>query len=125
MANLFPDHADLYHTGIVLHDLERAKAELSGQLGIAWGRPGRVGTTGRARQRSGEAQARLRLQRAPAPYGAGPGHSRNAVAGPAAGERPPPRVLVRRRPSHVRGAGPRAACHSLRETLFGQDLAMD
>ena len=34
MANLFPDHLDLYHTGIVVHDLERAKADLSGQLGI-------------------------------------------------------------------------------------------
>ena len=36
MANLFPDHADLYHTGIVVHDLERAKAEMSEQLGITW-----------------------------------------------------------------------------------------
>ena len=40
MANLFPDQADLYHTGIVVHDLERAKAELSEQLGIAWGTQG-------------------------------------------------------------------------------------
>lgn len=40
MPNLFPDHADLYHTGIVVHDLERAKAELSEQLGIAWGLQG-------------------------------------------------------------------------------------
>jgi hypothetical protein len=37
VANLFPDHADLYHTGIVVHDLERAKAEMSEQLGITWG----------------------------------------------------------------------------------------
>jgi hypothetical protein len=46
MANLFPDHADLYHTGIVVHDLERAKAELSEQLGITWGvqLAARVGT---------------------------------------------------------------------------------
>ena len=29
MATLFPDHADLYHTGIVVHDLEKAKAEMS------------------------------------------------------------------------------------------------
>lgn len=31
MATLFPDHADLYHTGIVVHDLEKAKAEMSEQ----------------------------------------------------------------------------------------------
>ena len=37
MATLFPDHADLYHTGIVVHDLEKAKAEMSEQLGITWG----------------------------------------------------------------------------------------
>jgi hypothetical protein len=37
VANLFPDHADMYHTGIVVHDLERAKAEMSQQLGIGWG----------------------------------------------------------------------------------------
>ena len=37
MATLFPDHADLYHTGIVVHDLEKAKAEMSGHLGLTWG----------------------------------------------------------------------------------------
>ena len=37
MATLFPDHADLYHTGIVVHDLEKAKAEMSEQLGLTWG----------------------------------------------------------------------------------------
>ena len=35
--NMFPDDADLYHTGIVVHDLERAKAEMSEQLGVTWG----------------------------------------------------------------------------------------
>ena len=46
MATLFPDHADLYHTGIVVHDLEKAKAEMSEQLGLTWGLPlaARVGT---------------------------------------------------------------------------------
>lgn len=37
MATLFPDHADLYHTGIVVHDLEKAKTEMSEQLGLTWG----------------------------------------------------------------------------------------
>ncbi|HEX4396102.1 MAG TPA: hypothetical protein VH136_00580 [Trebonia sp.] len=37
MATLFPDHADLYHTGIVVHDLEKAKAEMSEHLGLTWG----------------------------------------------------------------------------------------
>ena len=37
VATLFPDHADLYHTGIVVHDLEKAKAEMSEQLGLTWG----------------------------------------------------------------------------------------
>ena len=37
MATLFPDHADLYHTGIVVHDLAKAKAEVSEHLGLTWG----------------------------------------------------------------------------------------
>jgi hypothetical protein len=37
VAKLYPDHADLYHTGIVVHDLELAKAEMSEQLGVIWG----------------------------------------------------------------------------------------
>ncbi len=30
------DHADLWHTGIVVDDLEAAKAELGDQLGVTW-----------------------------------------------------------------------------------------
>jgi len=37
VATLFPDHADLYHTGIVVHDLAKAKAEMCEQLGLTWG----------------------------------------------------------------------------------------
>jgi hypothetical protein len=40
VATLFPDHADLYHTGIVVHDLEKAKTEMSDQLGLTWGAQG-------------------------------------------------------------------------------------
>jgi hypothetical protein len=40
VANLFPEHADLYHTGIVVHDLENAKAEMAEQLGFTWGAQG-------------------------------------------------------------------------------------
>ena len=73
-ATLFPDHADLYHTGIIVHDLERAKA------------------------------GRSRGQAAPTTSGTGPTTSRH------------------RAPS---GLCIELVDRSLRETLFGRELAED